>query len=102
MECARTEDLEFVLNVASRTPKKVWTLEDIGGQLIICAGYHLVNRINYFITEVEWEDENIEVQYCDKDADIDERKNQKALKGMLDHLMIMARLPIRITSWSFS
>lgn len=89
------EDLEFVLNVANRTPKKVWTLEDIGGQLIICAGYHLVNRMNYFITEVEWEDENLEVQYCDEDvccdedADIDESTIQKALKGMLDHLMIL-------------
>ena len=61
------EDLDYVLNIANTTPKKVWTLEDIDGQLIICAGYHLVNRINYFVTEIEWEDENIEVQYCDED-----------------------------------
>ena len=61
------EDLEFVVNTANATPKKVWTLEDLDGQLIICAGLHLVNRINYFITEEEWDDENIEVQYCDED-----------------------------------
>jgi len=60
------KDLEFVQNVVKTSPKKVWTLEDIDGRLIICAGYHLFNRINYFITEVEWEDENIEVQYCDE------------------------------------
>lgn len=61
------KDLDYVLNIVNTTPKKVWTLEDIDGRLIICAGYHIVNRMNYFITEVEWEDENIEVQYCDED-----------------------------------
>lgn len=83
------EDLDFVLNVANTTPKKVWTLEDIDGQLIICAGYHLVNRINYFVTEIEWEDEDIQVQYCDEDAEINESAIQKALKDMLDHVMIL-------------
>jgi len=68
------EDLEFVLKTANATPKKVWTLEDIDGQLIICTGYHLANRINYFITELEWEDDNIEVQYCDEDSTDDIQK----------------------------
>ena len=63
------EDLDYVLNIENTTPKRVWTLEDIDGQLIICAGYHLVNRINYFVTEVEWEDKDTQVQYCDEDIE---------------------------------
>jgi hypothetical protein len=45
-------DLEFVLSVCKTDPRKVWTLVDgDDGNLYIVDGYHLVNRINYFITK---------------------------------------------------
>jgi hypothetical protein len=54
-------DLEFVRSVYETDPKKVWTLvEGDDGNLYISSGYHLVNRLNYFITknpcELEYEE----------------------------------------------
>ena len=55
------DDLEFVRSVYETDPKKVWTLvEGDDGNLYISSGYHLVNRLNYFITknpcELEYEE----------------------------------------------
>lgn len=64
------EELALVL----ATPKRyIWTLVDGDTATIIIPGYHLVNRINYFITEFPWEHENIEVKYCDEE---DETKDE--------------------------
>jgi hypothetical protein len=48
------EEIEFVRNY---DPRYVWT--NLQGDMsdLICAGYHYVNRIGYYITEVPWEDE---------------------------------------------
>lgn len=35
-------------------PNKVWTLVDTDKGLRIIAGFHLVNRVGYFITEFPW------------------------------------------------
>lgn len=56
------EDIETVLGVAEFDPKKVWTMIDGDKGIYMIAGYHLVNRINYFISMVDWEDEFEE--YC--------------------------------------
>lgn len=40
--------------VKAQPRNHVWTLLDCDGELVICAGYHFVNRIGYFITEVPW------------------------------------------------
>lgn len=41
---------------------KIWTLVDGDNEnWYIIPGYHFVNRQNYFVTEIPWEDENIEV-----------------------------------------
>jgi hypothetical protein len=48
------DDLALVLSVARKEPRRVWTWVDGDGGSYIINGYHLVNRIGYFITEVEW------------------------------------------------
>jgi len=49
------EELEFV---KSQKPEHIWTLvEGDNGDLYIVDGYHFVNRLNYFITELPYEGE---------------------------------------------
>ena len=44
------EEVEFVI---AQKNNKIWTLVDTSeGDMVIVNGYHLVNRIGYFITEV--------------------------------------------------
>jgi len=54
------EELEYVRKQAQENPKKVWTLLEADGKQYVCAGYHFVNRLGYFITEVEFDNENEE------------------------------------------
>lgn len=54
-------ELDFVLHAAKTKPRTVWTVVDgDDGQRYIIAGYHVVNRIFYYITEQEWESDNEE------------------------------------------
>ena len=46
------EELEYVLSIAEKEPRRVWTVLDADGTLPIASGYHLVNRMLYIITEV--------------------------------------------------
>jgi hypothetical protein len=39
-------------------PRKVWTLLDCDGKLVIGAGYHHVNRMNYIVSIRPWTDCN--------------------------------------------
>lgn len=52
------EEQEFVRNY---DPKSIWTEVDGDSGTYILAGYHYVNRIQYYITENPWEDEWTEV-----------------------------------------
>lgn len=55
------EELEFV---RAQDPRCIWTLVDgDDGNLYIVDGYHLVNRVNYFVTEVPFEGKFMEVPY---------------------------------------
>lgn len=55
------EELEFV---RSQDNKLIWTLVDgDDGNLYIINGYHLVNRVNYFVTQVPCDVEFLEVPY---------------------------------------
>lgn len=55
------EELEFV---RAQDPRCVWTLVDgDDGNLYIVDGYHFVNRVNYFVTEVPFGGEFLEVPY---------------------------------------
>ncbi len=57
------DDLEWVLSVAKYDPRCVWTYVDgDDGSTLVINGYHLVNRIGYFVTEVPGEDENVFVK----------------------------------------
>ena len=57
------EDLEQVLTTVNNGHNNYcWTLVNCDEELdFIIPGYHIVNRQNYFITEVPWESEDIEV-----------------------------------------
>ncbi len=53
------QELYHVQSIASAldTMKKVWTIiEGDEGSIVYSAGYHLVNRLGYIITENYWED----------------------------------------------
>lgn len=46
------KEVEHVVNVANTEPNKVWTMvEGDNGKWYISQGYHLVNRVGYFITQ---------------------------------------------------
>jgi hypothetical protein len=47
------KDLDGVRKTHSQ---HIWTLLDCNGRLVIVAGYHLVNRMNYLITKNHWRD----------------------------------------------
>lgn len=52
-------ELDYVLKMDKVNPKRVWTIiDDNSGWTGICAGYHLVNRIGYLVTEEEWQEDN--------------------------------------------
>jgi hypothetical protein len=42
-------EIEFV---RAQPASKVWTLVECDGKAFICEGYHFVNRLGYFVTEV--------------------------------------------------
>lgn len=44
-------ELDHVLKVANTSPRNVWTYIDGDESPCIVNGYHLVNRIGYFITK---------------------------------------------------
>lgn len=48
------EELELIKQT---NPNNIWTMVDGDMSTIILAGWHFVNRIGYYITEVPWTDE---------------------------------------------
>jgi hypothetical protein len=48
------EEVDYVRAI---DPKYVWTYVDGDMCSLIVAGYHYVNRIGYYITEIPWEDD---------------------------------------------
>lgn len=49
-------ELDYVLSFANdfNKQKRVWTLLEVDGKQYVSAGYHMVNRMGYFITEKPW------------------------------------------------
>jgi hypothetical protein len=43
--------------VKSVDPKYIWTYVDGDMSSLLVAGYHYINRIGYYVTEVPWEDD---------------------------------------------
>ncbi len=74
------EELEFVQSVE---PNRIWTYLQGDMSDLICAGYHYVNRIGYYISEVPWTNEDDYVllsveKECDcynEDEDIMDTRN---------------------------
>lgn len=55
------EELRYVM---AQDPKCIWTLVDgDDGNLYIVDGYHLVNRVAYFVTEVPFDGDFLAVPY---------------------------------------
>jgi hypothetical protein len=70
------EELDYVRSVYDEDPRRVWTLVDgDDGNLYIVDGYHLVNRINYFVTEVPFEGKFMEVPYYIYDEEDEENED---------------------------
>lgn len=67
------EELEFVQSVE---PNRIWTYLQGDMSDLICAGYHFVNRLGYYISEVPWTNEDdyvllsveVECECYDEDA----------------------------------
>jgi hypothetical protein len=57
------EELEEVKAQVTKDPRKVWTIVDCEGKLYVVAGCHFVNRLNYIITELPWESDDIQYRY---------------------------------------
>lgn len=69
-------DVEFV---KSQPENKIWTLADAGEGSIIVSGWHVVNRIGYYITDIPFEKEtwvDIEEDEWDEGGDEDVEQMQ--------------------------
>ena len=60
------EELEFVRNYQFNN---VWTYEQAEMSMIISNGYHLVNRIGYYLTEVPWKPDTIYTVILSEDVE---------------------------------
>lgn len=60
------DDLKKVEAACQSTPKRVWTLVDgDDGELYVSSGFHYVNRLGYFLTEVDYDGEPVAFPYVD-------------------------------------
>lgn len=51
------KELDHVHRVRENSKRSVWTLVEENGHSYIIPGYHHINRLGYFITEVTWDDD---------------------------------------------
>lgn len=49
------EEEAYVRSIAQKEPERVWTLLDCDGKIILCSGFHYVNRFGYIICEKSFE-----------------------------------------------
>jgi len=76
------DELHYVLGVKRFNPNHVWTLVEGDEGLWITSGYHFVNRVNYFITEIPFEGEGyLDVLY-DRYSDYDNEDDEAELQWM--------------------
>jgi hypothetical protein len=72
-----TPDVTFVSEQPDNT---IWTELDGDNGVYIVSGYHLVNRIQYYVTEVPWT-EDVEIVVCEYidcdcyDGEVDPKNN---------------------------
>ena len=71
------DELDYVRSIYDTDPRRVWTLVDgDDGNLYIVDGYHLVNRLNYFVTELPFEGKFMEVPYYIFDEEEEEEEDE--------------------------
>lgn len=64
------KELDYVRSMEQSYPNCVWTYVDGGGgAMLIINGYHLVDRLGYFVTEVASTDQNVYVQVYEPDEE---------------------------------
>lgn len=51
--------------VKAQPENTVWTLLDVDGAMVIGNGFHYVNRMGYFVTEVPFEGEFLDIDLDD-------------------------------------
>lgn len=54
------------------TARNVWTIVDCDGDLYALPGIHVVNRLHYILTEVEWTDETTDAEWYISENDDEE------------------------------
>ena len=54
------EDIKLIKLIPSN---HIWTLLDCNGKLYLSPGFHVVNRLNYFICENKWDDNTRDFKY---------------------------------------
>ena len=71
-------EVGIVLGVNRFNEKQVWTLVDGDEGMWVTNGYHFVNRVSYFITEIPYEGEDfldvLYMEYGDDDLDDDDEE----------------------------
>lgn len=71
------EELAYVLSFATNEAlcRNVWTIiEGDDSSIVICAGYHVVNRMGYLITDEPWDDEG-EFYVCEDLCELEEEED---------------------------
>lgn len=48
------QELDYV---KQQPNKRIWTIVDEEGKLYVIAGFHIINRLGYLVTNEEWSDE---------------------------------------------
>lgn len=52
------------LKLLSLIPKEhIWTLIDVDGSLYLSPGFHIANRLNYFVCMEKWDDNSRDYKY---------------------------------------
>ncbi len=52
-------EFEYVKEILKELPSCVWTVVEADGVLIICSGFHFINRCGYIITEIPCPDDTL-------------------------------------------
>jgi hypothetical protein len=54
------EELNYIISlIKDKKTKQIWTIIEAGDNCIVQAGYWVVNRMGYIVTEQTWDEENI-------------------------------------------
>lgn len=65
------DEMEYVRKIAETEPGRVWTLLDADGVQVIGNGLHFVNRQGYYVTEVAFNGEFLDIVVDEDDLTSD-------------------------------